>query len=67
MEEEFKVGDVVQLRSGGRKMTVTALPEGKGPGDKLVQCDWFEGPFGDQRKQRSDFPAEALEKKAVSS
>jgi uncharacterized protein YodC (DUF2158 family) len=49
----FKPGDVVQLRSGGPKMTVA------GPGMTLgQQCYWFSG---DELKC-ADFPPDALVK-----
>ncbi len=34
-EEQFKSGDVVQLRSGGPKMTVNDIVSGR------VECMWF--------------------------
>ena len=40
MTEEFKVGDIVQLRSGGPDMTVLAVPVH--PTDKY-RCQWFVG------------------------
>lgn len=33
---DFKVGDVVQLKSGGPRMTIEAVSE------NLVDCVWFE-------------------------
>ena len=36
--EDFEIGDVVQLRSGGPKMTVHSLVS-----DCDVVCQWFEG------------------------
>ncbi|ULB09567.1 DUF2158 domain-containing protein [Cereibacter azotoformans] len=39
MKDEFKPGDIVQLKSGGPAMTV----EGRAsPGGKYW-CDWFKG------------------------
>lgn len=35
--EDFNVGDVVWLKSGGPKMTVTEIDEDE------VTCVWFEG------------------------
>jgi len=32
---EFKIGDVVWLKSGGPPMTISALK------DKFCYCDWF--------------------------
>ncbi len=42
--DEFKVGDVVQLKSGGPAMTVHSIgdfsPTGPNPG---LHCVWFDG------------------------
>lgn len=46
------VGDVVQLKSGGPRMTVTRKTEGN-----QYRCDWFEG----LTKQYAVFPEDALE------
>jgi uncharacterized protein YodC (DUF2158 family) len=40
----FKVGDVVQLKSGGPRMTITEVSTG---GPISYACTWFEG--ADQR------------------
>jgi uncharacterized protein YodC (DUF2158 family) len=49
--EQFKVGDVVQLKSGGPKMTVSELES-----DNRVFCIWFSG-----NDRKSDtFIAQAL-------
>jgi uncharacterized protein YodC (DUF2158 family) len=51
--DRFKVGDIVQLKSGGPKMTVTSI----GNGSDMVECTWF----GDDNKPQYDtFPATAL-------
>lgn len=43
-EEEFKIGDVVELKSGGPAMTITALgDEALGGGDGDVEATWFDG------------------------
>lgn len=43
--DEFKKGDVVQLKSGGPSMTVANVGDysgmGMGPKDG-IKCDWFE-------------------------
>jgi uncharacterized protein YodC (DUF2158 family) len=37
----FKVGDTVQLKSGGPAMTVTRI--GTSGGEPMIWCAWFEG------------------------
>lgn len=41
MQPEFKVGDVVTLKSGGPKMTVSGMPV---PGEDIntLHCQWFD-------------------------
>jgi uncharacterized protein YodC (DUF2158 family) len=51
--EDFEIGDVVQLRSGGPKMTVHSLVS-----DCDVVCQWFEG----NEVHEKSFPKEALRK-----
>jgi len=55
----FKVGDVVALKSGGPEMTVVgsalSFPE-KHP---MVECCWFDS---SNDKKKGFFPPEALEK-----
>jgi uncharacterized protein YodC (DUF2158 family) len=54
MTEEITVGSVVQLKSGGPKMTVTST---KSMSDrKLITCEWFDG----SKQGRDSFPPEAL-------
>jgi uncharacterized protein YodC (DUF2158 family) len=52
----FKPGDIVQLNSGGPKMTVS----GTKPWNGIVKvwCDWFEG----NKKMSDSFPATSLKK-----
>ena len=50
METDFSVGDVVQLRSGGTRMTIEHID-----GDQ-VACTWFEG----KKLERATFVAGAL-------
>ncbi|MGH0265140.1 YodC family protein [Sinorhizobium meliloti] len=45
MENEFKPGDVVQLKSGGPPMTVSDVP--KGSATKYI-CVWFKGASKEQ-------------------
>ncbi len=51
-DEPFKVGDVVELKSGGPQMVVTELSE-----KDRAYCEWF-----DDKKlpQGNSFPAAAL-------
>ena len=49
--EDFEIGDVVQLRSGGPKMTVHILVS-----DGDVVCQWFES----NEVHEENFPKEAL-------
>src|SRR5690349_9222943 len=51
--EDFEIGNVVQLRSGGPKMTVHGLVS-----DGDVICQWFEG----NAVHEESFPREALQK-----
>lgn len=44
MAGEFKAGDVVQLKSGGPKMTVSQTGKAAMTGKAMVWCDWFDGP-----------------------
>jgi len=44
MDEELKAGNVVQLKSGGPKMTVSQVGKAAMTGKYTVWCDWFEGP-----------------------
>lgn len=52
---QFKVGDIVELKSGGPKMTVTATPSG-GSRTPLYKCSWFAG----AKSEESWFPPDAL-------
>ena len=50
---EFKVGDVVKLKSGGPKMTITNIsPKNE------VSCSWFDG----NEKKNERFPLNTLSK-----
>ncbi len=53
----LKVGDVVRLKSGGIRMTVSKLfksPEGR----EMVQCTWFDKKT---REHRAAFVIDSLE------
>jgi uncharacterized protein YodC (DUF2158 family) len=51
--EDFEIGNVVQLRSGGPKMTVHSLVS-----DGDVVCQWFEG----NEVHEENFPKDVLKK-----
>ena len=54
---QFKLGDVVKLKSGGPQMTIEALP---GSNDQTIDCKWFS--LSDDRTCYSDcFEASSLE------
>jgi len=48
---QFNIGDVVQLKSGGPKMTVTHIR-----GANSLDCTWFEG----VKLHEGTFPPDAL-------
>ncbi|RAU19600.1 DUF2158 domain-containing protein [Nitrincola tibetensis] len=50
MANQFNIGDIVQLKSGGPKMTVTQVR------DKYVSTAWFAG----SKKEDGIFPMEAI-------
>lgn len=50
MPDQFNIGDIVQLKSGGPKMTVTRVK------DKHVETAWFAG----SKKESGMFPLEAI-------
>jgi uncharacterized protein YodC (DUF2158 family) len=59
MTNQFKAGDVVQLKSGGPEMTVTDVGIEEFSKKMMVWCMWFE-----KTKQLSgSFPVEAVDKK----
>ena len=57
---DLKIGDVVTLKSGGPKMTVSGLDD-DGRGGKVVHCSWFGGQNHDQLEHSAFNPA-ALQK-----
>ncbi len=53
--EQIKAGNVVQLKSGGERMTAEDPHDGND--DRLwVHCYWFEG----KTRREADFPLSAL-------
>jgi uncharacterized protein YodC (DUF2158 family) len=51
----FKIGDIVQLKSSGPRMTVTGL--GNEASHESVSCMWFDGK---QQHHQGEFPPDAL-------
>ena len=61
MEDGFRLGDVVQIKSGGRQTTVGAIREGA-DGIK-IDCAWCEPQgMGGEADTRDFFPPQALDK-----
>ncbi len=56
MADEFEPGDVVQLKSGGPKMTVARVFTST-KGERLAHCEWFV----DGKKQFDNFSLSSLE------
>jgi uncharacterized protein YodC (DUF2158 family) len=64
-EARFKVGDVVQLPSGGPTMTVAGIESAGNHPDaaERVECRWFEhNEYGYWTLRIESFPADALVK-----
>jgi uncharacterized protein YodC (DUF2158 family) len=58
MADEFKPGDVVELKSGGPRMTVIRIgPVTMGGTKHEVWCEWFDG----NKKSRDHFTRESLQ------
>ena len=53
MAELFKIGDIVQLKSGGPKMTIR---EYTSTDENYVSCQWFAG----NKLESGAFPTESL-------
>lgn len=54
MSNEFVIGDIVKLKSGGPEMTVNSVSENK----KFFNCQWFAG----KKLEQGRFPRESLDK-----
>ena len=52
MEQQFNIGDVVMLKSGGPNMTVEHIDDDP----VLIYCAWFDG----KEKKQNSFPPDAL-------
>lgn len=59
MQSEFSVGDVVQLKSGGPRMTISGIGKyGMGSTRDEALCVWFDG----LKKMEERFGLETLSK-----
>jgi uncharacterized protein YodC (DUF2158 family) len=54
MTQKFKIGDIVQLKSGGPEMTVNHVPE---VATHSYRCQWFAG----KKLESGAFPEDSLE------
>jgi len=54
MSTSFKVGDIVQLKSGGPEMTVQTVPTTH---SHYYNCQWFAG----KKLESGHFPADSLQ------
>jgi uncharacterized protein YodC (DUF2158 family) len=57
--ESFKIGDLVQLKSGGPIMTVREVANIDGVAK--AWCDWFDG----KKENRADYPLASLKHVSV--
>jgi uncharacterized protein YodC (DUF2158 family) len=60
MREKFKIGDIVELKSGGPKMTVKG-PNTFGERDDEYSCQWFGG----KKLEYGVFPADSLKRATI--
>ncbi|MBJ9681534.1 MULTISPECIES: YodC family protein [Burkholderia] len=54
MAHKFKVGDIVQLKSGGPEMTVQVLPSET---TTSYRCQWFAG----KKLESGVFPGDSIQ------
>lgn len=61
MADEIKAGSVVQLKSGGPKMTVSQTGKMHLGGDEIhAWCDWFVQEKAPWKKEKGTFPLTSL-------
>lgn len=56
--QQFKTGDIVQLKSGGPKMTVREPSSSR---EGVIYCQWFAG----SKLENGAFPMDSLEPASV--
>lgn len=59
---EFKKGNVVQLKSGGPKMTIRNIGKYDLEEDECAACDWFVQDKAPWKTENKLFPLHALKK-----
>jgi uncharacterized protein YodC (DUF2158 family) len=59
---EFKNGDVVQLKSGGPKMTINNIGKYNYADYDSANCDWFTQEKAPWKKEDGIFPLTSLKK-----
>lgn len=57
MQHKFKLGDIVQLKSGGPAMTVAEIKNDYSGAVSGYRCEWFKG----ASKEVSNFGEETLQ------
>ncbi|WP_116654463.1 YodC family protein [Pelagibacterium sediminicola] len=62
MSDEIKLGDVVQLKSGGPKMTVANIDRYGYDSTESARCDWFVANKEPWKKEDGIFPLHSLKK-----
>jgi len=58
----FELGDVVELKSGGPRMTVEQVGKSGMTGEETVWCVWFEKVGNRQLRQDATFKPTSLQK-----
>jgi len=56
MAAKFKAGDIIELKSGGPKMTVEEVTEGRGNNPDGLWAVWFAG----AKRERAHFNIESV-------
>ncbi|NKJ03464.1 DUF2158 domain-containing protein [Rhizobium sp. SG741] len=59
---EFEKGDVVQLKSGGPKMTISDIGKYNYADYDSANCDWFIADKSPWKKESAIFPLHSLKK-----
>jgi uncharacterized protein YodC (DUF2158 family) len=62
MADEIKAGDIVVLKSGGPKMTVSQVGERQFDPRQHAWCDWFIQEHGNWTKRDDVFPLTSLKR-----